>query len=72
MEFSQIFPNPEIYFYKIYLKSPHIFKKYFHNSDKSLVNVFIEIPLTRIKTDLRCHRNIIVAFQKFLPTKNLF
>ncbi len=36
------------------------------------MNIFIEIPLTLIKSDLIFNRNVVTIFQKFLTTKNSF
>ncbi len=68
MEFSQDFPHPEINFCKMYTKFPHMFSKYFHNSNKIFVNIFIEITLTLIKSDLKFNQNVAPIFQKFLTT----
>ncbi len=45
-----------------------MYPKYFHNSNKMFVNIFIEIPLMLIKSDLKFNQNVAPIFQKFLTT----
>ncbi len=44
------------------------FSKYFHKSNKILMNIFIEIPLNLIESGSKFHRNVVTVFQKFLAT----
>ncbi len=68
MEFSQDFPHSEIYFCKMCPKFPHVFPKYFYNSNKMFVNIFTEIPPTLIKGDPKFNPNMAPILQKFLTT----